>query len=144
MRRLRVEGDGLHGSAPTFMAPPTRSYIVTGCSTAKLRRKIVFAFSSPLRYSPPAVFNRCVMLSSLFVAVSCVSHSAHRHCPECERLQADFLEARNRLRNLSRLRKLSALEEKQLVDRVAMAIARAKEHEAGHNVASCKKGIAAG
>ena len=84
------------------------------------------------------------MLSSLFVAVSCVSHSAHRRCPECERLEADFREARDRLRNLSRLRQLSALEEKQLVDRVALAIARAKEHEAGHNVASRKKGMAVG
>jgi hypothetical protein len=83
------------------------------------------------------------MLSSLFVAVSCVSHSAHRSCAECERLEADFLEAGNRLRNLSRLRKLSALEEKQLIDRVAMTIARAKEHEAGHRVESCKKGMAA-
>ncbi len=82
------------------------------------------------------------MLSSLFVAVSCVSHSAHRPCPECERFEADFLEARDQLRNLSRLRRLSSLEEKQLVDRVAMTIARAKEHEAGHNVARRKKGIA--
>jgi len=84
------------------------------------------------------------MLSSLFVAVSCVSHSAHQPCAECERLEADFLEARNRLRNLSRLRKLSALEEKQLADRVAMAIARAKEHEARHDVESGKKGMAVG
>jgi len=84
------------------------------------------------------------MLSSLFVAVSCVSQSAYQPCAECERLEADFLEARNRLRLLSRLRKLSAIEEKQLADRVAMAIARAKEHEARHNSESCKKGIAAG
>ena len=83
------------------------------------------------------------MLSSLFVAVSCVSDPAHRQCAECERLEADFLDARNRLRNLTRLRKLSALEEKQLADRVALAIARAKEHEAGHDAEHCKKGIAA-
>lgn len=73
------------------------------------------------------------MLSSLFVAVSCVSPRASRSCAECERLEAEFLEARNRLRNLARLRKPNAAEEKQLTDRVAMAIARAKEHEAGHN-----------
>jgi len=84
------------------------------------------------------------MLSSLFVAVSCVSQAASRSCAECERLEAEFLGARNRLRNLTRLRKLSAAEEKQLVDRVAMAIARAKEHETGHNCESCEKGMAAG
>jgi len=84
------------------------------------------------------------MLSSLFVAVSCVSQAASRPCMECERLEAEFLEARNRLRNLTRLRKLNAAEEKQLVDRVAMAIARAKEHEAEHNCESCEKGMVAG
>jgi len=81
------------------------------------------------------------MLSSLFVAVSCVSQAASRPCTECERLEAEFLEARNRLRSLTRLRKLNAAEEKQLVDRVAMAIARAKEHEAEHNYESCEKGM---
>jgi hypothetical protein len=87
--------------------------------------------------------NRCAMLSSLFVAVSWVSQPASRYCAECERLEAEFLEARTRLRNLARLRKLSGAEEKQLIDRVAMAIARAKEHQAGHNSKSCKKGMAA-
>jgi len=36
---------------------------------------------------------------------------------------------------------ISWCEEKQLVDRVAMAIARAKEHEAEHNYESCEKGM---
>jgi hypothetical protein len=83
------------------------------------------------------------MLSSLFVAVSCVSQAASRRCAECEKLEAEFLEARNRLRNLAGLSKLNVAEEKQLVDRVAMAIARAKEHEAGHNCEDCEKGMAA-
>ena len=100
------------------------------------------------------------MRSTSFVAVSCFggfaaalekgglaatlkqeSHAA-RPCIECERLEAEFLEARNRLRNLTRLRRLTALEEKQLIDRVAMAIARMKEHEARHSFDHCKKGLA--
>ena len=48
--------------------------------------------------------------------------------PECERLEADFLDARSRL---------------QLIDRVAMAIARIKEHEATHGREACEKGMAA-
>ncbi|HXL22939.1 MAG TPA: hypothetical protein VOA78_10765 [Candidatus Dormibacteraeota bacterium] len=44
----------------------------------------------------------------------------------------EFLEARDRMRNLTRLRRLNAVEEKKLADRVAMVIARAKEHAAGH------------
>jgi len=60
-------------------------------------------------------------------------------CIECQRVDAEFLEARDRLRNLTRLRRLTALEEKQLIDRVAMAIARMKEHEAGHSFDRCKK-----
>jgi hypothetical protein len=71
------------------------------------------------------------MLSSLLLAVSCVGGSAAAQCAECERLEAEFLEARDRLRNLTRLRRLNALEEKKLADRVAMVIARAKEHAAG-------------
>jgi hypothetical protein len=53
-------------------------------------------------------------------------------CPEHERLESEFVEERNRYRALSRLRKLTHAEEKQLQDRVAMAIARLKEHEAEH------------
>lgn len=116
---------------------------------------------------PLAVFNRCAIRSPSFVAVSCESRFAAAlgkysptvalersgfraepkqnsrragPCIECERLEAEFLETRDRLRNLTRLRRLTALEEKQLIDRVAMAIARMKEHEARHNFDRCKKG----
>jgi hypothetical protein len=82
------------------------------------------------------------MLAPLFVAVSCVGASPARQCAECLRLEAEFLEARDRLRNLSRLRRLSAFEEKKLVDRVAMAIARAKEHSAEHTRERREKGMA--
>jgi len=84
------------------------------------------------------------MLSSLFLAVSCLGGSAARQCAECERLQEEFLEARDRLRNLTRLRRLNAVEEKNLADRVAMAIARAKEHSAEHTRERREKGMAAG
>ena len=53
-------------------------------------------------------------------------------CPEHARLESEFLEARDRMRGLVRLRKLAAAEEKQLAVRVAMAIARLKEHIAEH------------
>jgi hypothetical protein len=36
------------------------------------------------------------------------------------------------MRTLTRLRRLNAVEEKQLAERVAMAIARAKEHSDEH------------
>jgi hypothetical protein len=84
------------------------------------------------------------MLSSLFLAVSCVGGSAARQCAECERLEAEFLEARDRLRTLTRLRRLTGLEEKKLTDRVAMAIARSKEHSAAHARERRDKGMAAG
>ena len=99
----------------------------------------MFAFSSPYCYLALAVFNRCVMLSSLFVAVSCVGGSAAAQCAECERLEAEFLEARDRMRTLTRLRRLNAVEEKQLADRVAMAIARAKEHSDEHAIGAPAK-----
>ncbi len=54
-------------------------------------------------------------------------------CPECERLEAEFLDARTRLQHLRRLRRLTSIEEEALVDRVAMAIARAKEHASEHS-----------
>jgi hypothetical protein len=63
------------------------------------------------------------MPSPLLLAVS---------CPEHERLESEFQEARDRLRTLTRLRRLTPPEQKHLVDRVAMAIARIKEHEAEH------------
>ena len=65
-------------------------------------------------------------------------------CPECERLEADFLDARGRFQTLGRLRRLTFIEEKRLKDRVAMAIARIKEHEVEHTRERCKKGVAAG
>ena len=65
-------------------------------------------------------------------------------CPECERLEAEFLDARARLQNVRRLPRVTNVEEKQLIDRVAMAIARIKEHEARHGFARCEKGMAAG
>ena len=61
------------------------------------------------------------MPSPLMLAVS---------CPEHERLESEFQEARDRLRTLTRLRRLMPSEEKHLVDRVTMAIARIKEHAA--------------
>ncbi len=53
-------------------------------------------------------------------------------CPEHARLESEFVEARDRMRVLMRLRKLEAAEERQLAVRVAMAIARLKEHVAEH------------
>ena len=53
-------------------------------------------------------------------------------CPGHARLENEVIEARDRMRNLVRLRKLTWAEERQLADRVAMAIARLKEHVAEH------------
>ena len=53
-------------------------------------------------------------------------------CAEHARLESEFIEARDRMRGLVRLRKLSPAEERQLAVRVAMAIARLKEHVAEH------------
>jgi hypothetical protein len=62
-------------------------------------------------------------------------------CPEHARLEDEYLAARNRMRNLIRLRKPSRVsrsaaadkdEEHRLADHVAMAIARLKEHTATH------------
>lgn len=53
-------------------------------------------------------------------------------CPEHARLESEFIEARDRLRALVRLRKVTHAEERQLAVRVAMAIARLKEHAAEH------------
>ena len=69
------------------------------------------------------VFNRCLMCSASTLAIS---------CPEHARLESEFQEARDRMRNLMRLRKLTRAEERQLADKVAMAIARLKEHLAEH------------
>jgi hypothetical protein len=53
-------------------------------------------------------------------------------CPERARLEDEYLAARDRLRNLLRLRNLTRLEERRLADQMAMAIARLKEHTAAH------------
>lgn len=53
-------------------------------------------------------------------------------CPEHARLESEYLECRDRLRALTRLRRLTLPEEKRLRDGVAMAIARVKEHAAEH------------
>jgi len=53
-------------------------------------------------------------------------------CPEHARLESEFIAARDRMRALVRLRNLSSAEEKRLAVRVAMAIARLKEHVAEH------------
>ena len=53
-------------------------------------------------------------------------------CPEHARLEDEYLAARDRLRNLIRLRTLTRQEEPRLVDDMAMAIARLKEHLAAH------------
>jgi hypothetical protein len=53
-------------------------------------------------------------------------------CPERARLEEEYITARDRMRNLLRLRQLSKLEQRRLADDVAMAIARLKEHAARH------------
>lgn len=83
-----------------------------------------------------------VSCESRYAAALKRSSLAALQCIECERLKAEFLEARDRLRTLTRLCRLTALEEKQLIDRVAVAIARIKEHEARHERDRCKKGLA--
>jgi len=72
---------------------------------------------------PLAVFNRCEMCSAARLAIRCAEHA---------RLESEFIEARDRMRGLVRLRKLEPAEERQLAVRVAMAIARLKEHVAEH------------
>ena len=59
-------------------------------------------------------------------------------CPEHARLEDEYLSARDRMRNLIRLRKLTRQEERRLADQVAMAIARLKEHTAA-TVANAKR-----
>jgi hypothetical protein len=55
-------------------------------------------------------------------------------CPEHARLEEEYRAARDRMRSLIRLRRLTLtrMEERRLADEVAMAIARLKEHEAKH------------
>lgn len=54
-------------------------------------------------------------------------------CPKCESLEAEFRAARERL---LRMRLAAAIRERQLSDSVAVAIARAKEHQRSHTVLS--------
>jgi hypothetical protein len=63
------------------------------------------------------------MCSATRLAIRCAEHA---------RLESEFIEARDRMRGLARLRKLEPGEERQLAVRVAMAIARLKEHVAEH------------
>ena len=53
-------------------------------------------------------------------------------CPQHARLESEFEKARDRMRDLLALRKLSRAEERCLADDVAMAIARLKRHVAAH------------
>jgi hypothetical protein len=53
-------------------------------------------------------------------------------CPEHARLEDEYLQARDRMRNLMRLGMLTRQEERRLGDQMAMAIARVKEHIAAH------------
>jgi hypothetical protein len=57
-------------------------------------------------------------------------------CPEHARLESEFIEARDRMRSLIRLRNVTRAEERQLAVKVAMAIARLKEHVAEHGCES--------
>ena len=70
-----------------------------------------------------AVFNRCPMSLLSTLAISCPEHAS---------LESEFIEARDRMRGLVRLRSLSPAEERQLAVGLAMAIARLKEHVAEH------------
>jgi len=63
------------------------------------------------------------MCSLSTLAISCSEHA---------RLEDEYLQARDRMRSLMRLRKLTRQEERRLGDRMAMAIARLKEHIAAH------------
>ena len=53
-------------------------------------------------------------------------------CPEHARLEEEYSAARDSMRRRVRLGGLTRAEERRLADRVAMAIARLKEHVARH------------
>ena len=57
-------------------------------------------------------------------------------CPEHARLEEEYRAARDRMRGLRRLRKMTRTEERRLADELAMTIARLKEHAAAHG---CKQ-----
>jgi hypothetical protein len=85
------------------------------------------------------VFNRCFMCSFSTLAIS---------CPEHARLEVEYLQARDRMRNfltgsreaaglLGKVTRVSRFaagtdEEERLAVQMAMAIARLKEHIAAH------------
>ena len=71
----------------------------------------------------PLVFNRCSVFSTATLALC---------CPEHARLESEFIQARDRLRSLVRLRKLSPAEERQQAVDLARIIARQKQHVAEH------------
>jgi len=74
-------------------------------------------------------------------ALCCVRRYAAAQCKERARLEDEYLQARNPMRSLLRLRQLKRVsrfaaakeeEERRLADQVAMAIARLREHAAAH------------
>ena len=69
------------------------------------------------------VFNRWAMCTAARLAMGCAEHA---------RLESEYIEARDRMRSAVRLRQVTRAEERQLADRMAMAIARLKEHVAEH------------
>jgi len=62
----------------------------------------------------------------------CSSPARAISCSEHARLEEEYIAARDRMRNLLRLRELTRIERRRLADEVAMAIARLKEHAAAH------------
>ena len=62
----------------------------------------------------------------------CSSSARAIACPEHARLEEAYHAARDRMRTLRRLRKLTRVDERRLADEVAMTIARLKEHAAAH------------
>ena len=72
------------------------------------------------------------MCSSSTYALCCVSRLAAAQCKEHAGLEREFQDARDRMRKLMRLRKLTRSEERALADNVAMTIARLKEHIAAN------------
>jgi hypothetical protein len=70
-----------------------------------------------------AVFNRCTMRGFSSGVLSCL---------ERERLEEELTEARNRGRNVSRLRHLTLSEQRVLDEREQAAQTRLRDHDAEH------------
>jgi hypothetical protein len=70
-----------------------------------------------------AVFNRCTMRDFSSGVLSCL---------ERERLEEELTEARNRGRNVSRLRHLTLSEQRVLDEREQAAQTRLRDHDAEH------------